>query len=646
MSRSLWLLAVIIGSLGAAATGPSAAQQEGLTPPQRVSWQSAGDSFSSGEGVPGNQGACAQSPAAYGPRAADLLRAAGWQIPNQTFTACTGHLVEDLFNPRTLGGSSLWEWGRRQGGPERVDMLTMSFGGNDIGFADTLADCLTGKPDSWAEFIGFGLASSLTGCDTSEEDIRARIDALLDPPRRGCTGFRHPDSAEAYDTGIDGFECDLNLGGRRGSIIDFYYDIVTERLTPRGRLYVVGYPRLFADVNQWPGWVQISCEGVKRGDTERLGRLAEHLNNGLQQAVASANEALGSERVVFIDRLALHRDGLHELCGTNEDWLNGLFFSRGHGFEIRRESSFHPNAAGHEGVATHLVDRIGGTFPRSVELADADLAGLSGCRQGPCAVTGRVPVDHPRWGPLLVVSFGPQAGTTPMCADRMLIAVDAAGDVVWDSGVAGAGCPWYGFAPAGTGEYGSPVTSSVDASGRIFYDWNPGRYNGVSVLTVTDTGFDHHRTLPINDLGRFYSAEVDDADSDGTFEIRTAHNDCFESCADGTTSETLFAWSGRDFTPVAPTEPQFCGAEWLSATNGEEDIVEDITVVGVSCYEAYGLDGPQLVREIAAAHDPFSEVREFSAAGYRCTVRDEGFEEQQYRCEGRGVITFRRYARY
>lgn len=317
--------------------------------PTGVSWQSAGDSYSSGEGVLGNEGDCAQSQAAYGPTAADLLRTRGWQISGETFTACTGHLVEDYFNARSGSSQSLWDWGREQSGPERVDVITMSFGGNDIGFADVLVGCVVGLPDSWGSFL------NKPACD-AEEELNARIDSLLDPPRRNCNGLR--------SDGGGAFDCDLDLGDRRGSIIDFYYDVVTQRLTDRGRLVIVGYPRIFADVNQWPSWVKVSCEGVKRGDTEKLGRLAEHLNNRLREAVRRANEALGSERVLFVDRFATYRDGLHELCGTNEDWLNGLLFSRGQGFEFHQESSFHPNYEGHEAIAPLVADRLDIAFPR------------------------------------------------------------------------------------------------------------------------------------------------------------------------------------------------------------------------------------------------------------------------------------------
>ena len=66
-----------------------------------VSWLSTGDSYSSGEGVFGNDGACAQTRAAYGPSAVDMLRGQyGWTIGPEGFTACTGHLVEQCLDDK------------------------------------------------------------------------------------------------------------------------------------------------------------------------------------------------------------------------------------------------------------------------------------------------------------------------------------------------------------------------------------------------------------------------------------------------------------------------------------------------------------------------------------------------------------------
>ncbi len=53
--------------------------------------------------------------------------------------------------------------------------------------------------------------------------------------------------------------------------------------------------------------------------------------------------------------------------------------------------------------------------------------------------------------------------------------------------------------------------------GRIFIDYDPGRYNGVIILGPTVDGFEDFDALPPagDYLGRFYYAEATDADRDG-----------------------------------------------------------------------------------------------------------------------------------
>lgn len=102
------------------------------TPSEPISWLSTGDSFSSGEGVLGNEGACAQSQDAWGPRAARALRDdEGWDVEEIAFSACTGHMAEDFYNRRHPDRGDLWEWALEQASPQddRFDVITMSFGG-------------------------------------------------------------------------------------------------------------------------------------------------------------------------------------------------------------------------------------------------------------------------------------------------------------------------------------------------------------------------------------------------------------------------------------------------------------------------------------------------------------------------------------
>jgi hypothetical protein len=136
----------------ARATGdPEMPQVQPAAPPHHaISWLSTGDSYSSGEGIDSagtGTDYCAQSSKAYGPTARNILASQlGWRMGATAFTACTGHLLGDFYNAHTPGRGSLWDWTQQQTTPnQQFDVVTFSFGGNDIGFADTLVGCLEGQ---------------------------------------------------------------------------------------------------------------------------------------------------------------------------------------------------------------------------------------------------------------------------------------------------------------------------------------------------------------------------------------------------------------------------------------------------------------------------------------------------------------------
>ncbi|HDH27129.1 MAG TPA: hypothetical protein ENH00_13210 [Actinobacteria bacterium] len=330
-----------------------------------LSWVSTGDSYSSGEGVYGNEGPCAKSDNAYGPAAVRLLENRGWTVEPYAFTACTGSLVEDQFvYGGKSGRSSLWNRGGEQGVPDRVDVITMSFGGNDIGFADIVKDCLF-LPSSFRSAVGtLELNYQSTNCSTPLLELEMRIDHLLNPPLTGCVGGRGDTHTVE---GEDKYACDLIIDendlwttdqGRyvRGSITDFYRYIADNHVTDRGQLFVVGYPALFAPVDEWPAWNRGGCKGMLPADAKELNAAARFFDSTLRRAVKQADQ--GEGRIRYISLYDLYREGRHGLCGAGDDWLNGITIHRGSGNELRKEGSFHPDQAGHAAVAERIADMV------------------------------------------------------------------------------------------------------------------------------------------------------------------------------------------------------------------------------------------------------------------------------------------------
>jgi hypothetical protein len=290
------------------------------------------------------------------------------------FTACTGHHVDDLYIRNDPGRGSLWEWAVEQagGGQPRFDVITLTFSGNDLGFADILIDCyaplghdVERGAGSWIDRVRNG-AERATGCDVTEDELRTRLEAFTADGDNG--GDRKCAAAGTCATATDRFLIDDGGPGGAGSkvtgsLATLYSTIVERHLTRRGRLVVVGYPRLFAPSGEWKARYGRRCAGFSRGDANMLGRVAEYFDTIIHQQVNRANAAIGGDRIAFVSALDLfggresQRDpeAGHEVCGNGEDWLNA-WWADGSGKRV--DASFHPHELGHAAEAKEVAARL------------------------------------------------------------------------------------------------------------------------------------------------------------------------------------------------------------------------------------------------------------------------------------------------
>ncbi|MGQ0618005.1 MAG: SGNH/GDSL hydrolase family protein [Acidimicrobiia bacterium] len=251
-------------------------------------WLALGDSYSSGEGVLGAVGPCQRSPAAYAPVAARDL--ADVEL---VAVACTGGRIRDLDGQIAEGLAAL--------GGNRPDLVTLTIGGNDVGFSTVLVRCIS---------------SGIGPCAIDQPGISAGIDRL------------------------------------RGDLVSTYRRLRLDVLSPEGVLVVIGYPHLFADPDDWPAAEGRRCDGFGRPDAEVLRSLAEELNAAVAAAVAEAGAEFLAVAPLF--------EG-HDRCGPDEPWLHGISAGvRERTFRV--QSSFHPNSAGHAAVADLLVERLQALF--------------------------------------------------------------------------------------------------------------------------------------------------------------------------------------------------------------------------------------------------------------------------------------------
>lgn len=355
---------LVAGLLGLAATGPVARAAEADR-----AWLALGDSYSSGEGIAGTV-----PPDRDGPRGdpnsqgreceratGDGTDATAWAVgayravkdelglSGLAFVACTGATIDQaqgqIDEAETATGRDRW------------DVVSFSFGGNNIRFAEVLKGCLD-LNSVWGAF-------DLTpGCDVNESQLRSRVDML--------TGAAGPVAGE--------YEGTTTLAG--------LFETVAAHVEPGGDVVVAGYPHLVEEVAWWDGWrrnVIGNCEGVHDYDVGMLRSVTGYLNEQIARAVTAADQAHRSDgvRFHFVD---ISRDPYeysenprdrHALC-SRDPWLNGQTTGMTSGDWWQTHRSFHPLQAGHTNTARVVADQMSGsvTFDDAPVGTDASTVAL------------------------------------------------------------------------------------------------------------------------------------------------------------------------------------------------------------------------------------------------------------------------------
>jgi GDSL-like lipase/acylhydrolase family protein len=328
MRRGLAILASLVAL--AALPAPALAAQPG---PDR-GWLVLGDSYTSGEGIEGTPAGHSDFLGQNCRRATgDGMKQTAWAagayqrlreekgFAELSFVACTGNISDNaerqIEEAQSTSGRRTW------------DLVTFSFGGNNIRFADVIMGCILPKKNSWTDFD--------FGCKVTEDQLRRRIDMLA--------GKAPIDPAEFA-----------------GSMpLPQLYDLVARYVAPGGDVLVAGYPNLIEDVGRWSRWRRKlgNCSGVQAKDVPLLRNVGGYLNQRIAQAVADADRRHREDGVRFhfvdIAKNPYELDGdphnRHARC-TDEPWLNGIVYD-GHqpGAWNYKNRSFHPNQDGHTNTA-------------------------------------------------------------------------------------------------------------------------------------------------------------------------------------------------------------------------------------------------------------------------------------------------------
>jgi len=307
----------------AASTGPG------------ITWLAAGDSYASGQGLPSPAGACAQGTGAPGAGsawsivAAQLLGRSSFASGSPDLVACTGAISDEFFHSHTglvdeipLNKSPHGpQWTTKMG---QSDLVSFSFGGDDIGFASILQHCV------------------VTSCPP-DAAVRDKI-------------------AELGSSGV--YKGSLHIP----SFPTFLNHVATAAVVSGGNVIVMGYPEVFEKPSLW-GPKTTSCGFLTAKEINMARGWAGDLNATLGASVTKVNAEPSSERhgvhfsfinpvtgggVISSNDPNLYEPATgtrHELCSQgNANWVNGLV--KGH-----EAHSFHPNQAG-ETAMGHLVAEV------------------------------------------------------------------------------------------------------------------------------------------------------------------------------------------------------------------------------------------------------------------------------------------------
>ncbi|MDL4820587.1 SGNH/GDSL hydrolase family protein [Actinomadura opuntiae] len=278
---------------------PVMAKESRVTPAQaatRGAYVALGDSYSAGLGAEATVGdrkpldRCRRTSKAYYHEVSQTFHFA----KGSSFWACSGAKTADVLKGR-------------YGEPPQIDhlnggtsLVTLSIGGNDVGFSKVLGGCVVHLP--WSH-----------SCTEQGEDIASRMAKLRED-------------------------------------LPALLEKITER-APNARVIVMGYPKAFSEVQG------IGGDNITVSDQRWLNARAYELGRLVQQSVAEVDRRLASRHgrgsVEFVDAYSAFAG--HEV-GSSAPYINGLALNLS---ALQAEPrSFHPTVAGQHALAQLFIAQI------------------------------------------------------------------------------------------------------------------------------------------------------------------------------------------------------------------------------------------------------------------------------------------------
>jgi lysophospholipase L1-like esterase len=290
------------------------------------SYVAMGDSYASGEGsfsyLPGTHSTNDECHRATGGYAEQLAAQLGMSLD---FAACSGATIPDFTAINTEGNGEQPQLNHLS---KQTQLVTLSVGGNDVGFVPLITDCLhSGDPHPYGS----------SGCKARDASaVKQVLGFLAGGVPSGCYNL----PGHLYPSGT------ATVCGPVESLTALYEQIGS--LAPSARILVVGYPHLFGAFTGEECNVGTAL-GVERfyvshSDAQGLNTDADALNKVISDSVSTAaNDGIN---ISFVDPTGTFSG--HGLCDTGTSWINGLLFKPQASWPpaAPKVESFHPNTDG------------------------------------------------------------------------------------------------------------------------------------------------------------------------------------------------------------------------------------------------------------------------------------------------------------
>ncbi|OCC09528.1 Lipase 1 precursor [Streptomyces sp. PTY087I2] len=288
------------------------------TGPPPAKYVAMGDSYSSGEGNSpyeagtdrDNSNLCHRSMTAY-PRQVQNT----FNLGATAFVACSGAVSDYIINEYNQENTELPQAAFVS---SSTQLVTITIGGNDVGFGDVLATCTL----------------STTESGTTEEKHQIEHDACIQAIEDAQTAASSAALQSKLETMFSGIR---SLGGSNLQVV------------------VAGYPNLlpeFTDITGtcvWgDGYPSTSGRTVASDEVQAARQLHDDLNATIADAVSATND----DHVHYVDPSSAFAG--HELCRSNP-WLYNVIPNLD---TVYQRGSYHPNASGQTAYASVIEAEV------------------------------------------------------------------------------------------------------------------------------------------------------------------------------------------------------------------------------------------------------------------------------------------------